>query len=164
MKKGIISVLSAVTGTVAGAAIGAGTVGKITGESLEKMQQISNKHLALFLMMNQWVQAKQKGKNLSDYFEKKGYKKIAIYGMSYVGETLLEELKGSEIEVVYAIDKNSNQILADVNIVSVDDYLEEVDAIVVTAITFFDEIEETLSTKLHCPILSLEDIIYDNFK
>ncbi|MBO5524378.1 MAG: hypothetical protein J5986_12005, partial [Roseburia sp.] len=65
---------------------------------------------------------------------------------------------------VYAIDKNSNQISADVSIVSVDDYLEEVDAIVVTAISFFDEIEETLSTKLHCPILSLEDIIYDNFK
>lgn len=164
MKKSIISVLSAVTGAVAGAAIGAGTVGKITGESLEKMQQMSNKHLALFLMMNQWVQVKQEGKNLSDYFEKKGYKKIAIYGMSYVGETLLNELKGSEIEVVYAIDKNSNQISADVSIVSVDDYLEEVDAIVVTAISFFDEIEETLSTKLHCPILSLEDIIYDNFK
>jgi hypothetical protein len=36
-----------------------------------------------------------------------------------------------------------------------------VDAIVVTAITFFDEIEEKLSEKIDCPIISLDDILYE---
>ena len=44
---------------------------------------------------------------------------------------------------------------------SIDDDLEEVDAVVVTAITFFDEIEEKLSQKIDCPIISLEDILYE---
>ena len=157
MKKGIISVLSALSG----AAIGAGAMGKMMFEEKEKIKAKSDKHLALFLMMNQWVKVKQEGKNLSEYFEKNGYKKIAIYGMSYAGETLIDELKDTGITVEYGIDKNSSIICADVDIVSMDDELESVDAVVVTAITFFDEIEEKLSVKVDCPIVSLEDILYE---
>ena len=157
MKKAIISVLSALTG----AAIGAGTIGKITGETLNKTKNMSNKHLSLFLLMNQWVKVKQEGKNLASYFEKNGYQKIAIYGMSYAGETLINELKGSDVIIAYGIDKNADSIYADVDLVSMNDDLETVDAVVVTAITFFDEIEEQLSEKMDCPILSLEDILYE---
>lgn len=157
MKKGTISILSALTG----AAIGAGAVVRATSKETDKAQSMSDKHLALFLMMNQWVKVKQEGKNLSSYFSKNGYKKIAVYGMSYAGETLLDELKDSEIEVAYGIDKNADRIYADVDVISVDDDLEDVDAIVVTAITFFDEIEEKLSQKVNCPIISLEDVLYE---
>lgn len=157
MKKGLISVLSALIGASAGAV----TVGKVTGEALDKAKSMSDKHLALFLMMNQWVKVKQEGKNLSEYFEKNGYKKIAIYGMSYAGETLIDELKDSNITVAYAIDKNADSIYADVDVISIENNLKSVDAIVVTAITFFDEIEEKLSAKIDCPIISLEDILYE---
>lgn len=156
MKKGVVSVLS----MLAGAAAGAGAIGKITGDKLGKAKGMSDKHLSLFLMMNQWVKVKQEGKNLASYFEKNGYRKIAVYGMSYAGETLLDELRGTNIQIAYGIDKNADEIYADVNIVSMEDSLEEVDAVVVTAITFFEEIEEKLSHKINCPIVSLEDIIY----
>lgn len=157
MNKAFVSIVSALTG----AAIGVGVVGKVAAEEKEKTQAMSDKHLDLFLMMNQWVKVKQGGKNLSEYFEKNGYKKIAIYGMNYAGETLLEELKGTKTEVAYGIDKNAEHIFSDVSMFSVEDDLEEVDAVVVTAITFFDEIEEKLSEKMDCPILSLEDILYE---
>lgn len=156
MKKGTVSILSTLTGV----GIGLGVVGKIIGEKAEKAQSMSNKHLALFLMMNQWVRLKQEGKNLATYFEKNGYKRIAVYGMSYAGETLVDELKNSAVTVVYGIDRNAASLYSDVDIVSVEDDLEEVDAIVVTAITFFDEIENLLSGKMDCPIISLEDILY----
>ena len=81
--------------------------------------------------------------------------------MSYAGETLINELKDSSVTIAYGIDKNADSIYADVDIVSMDDNLETVDAVVVTAITFFDEIEEQLSAKMDCPILSLEDILYE---
>lgn len=157
MKKPVLTILSALTGAI----IGAGTVGKASKNKLQVAQSYRDKHLALFLMMNQWVKVKQEGKNLASYFEKNGYKKIAIYGMSYAGETLLNELKDSGIIVAYAIDKNAESIYADIAIVSMEEELSEVDAIVVTAITFFDEIEGKLSGKVECPIISLEDILYD---
>ncbi len=157
MKKGVISILS----VLAGAAVGAGAVGKVQGDKLSKAEQMSAKHLKLFQMMNQWVKIKQEGKNLSVYFEKNGYKEIAVYGMSYAGQTLVDELENTGIMVAYGIDKNADSLYADVDIISVDETLEKVDAIVVTAITYFDEIEEQLSERVSCPIISLEDILYE---
>lgn len=161
MKKGVIGVLSLLMGAAAGATVGAAGVGRKAGDKIADQQKLADKHLALYLMMNQWVKVKQEGKNLSVYFEKNGYKRIAIYGMNYVGETLLGELKGSSTEVAYAIDRKANTIYADVDVYSPEDSLEQVDAVVVTAITFFDEIEEILSQKVDCPIISLEDILYE---
>lgn len=157
MNKGVIGVLS----LLAGAAAGAVGTGKTIGKQVNENKQMSDKHLALFLMMNQWVKVKQEGKNLASYFEKEGYKEIAIYGMSYAGETLVEELEGSNIKIKYGIDRKADNIYADIDIVSPDDSLDEVDAIVVTSITFFDEIEAKLSEKIDCPIVSLEDILYE---
>lgn len=161
MKKGMISILSGVVGSLVGITVGAGVAAKITGESERKIKGVAEKHLSLFLMMNQWVKVKQEGKNLSIYFDKNNYKKIAVYGMSYAGETLVEELKETNIEIAYAIDKNANSIFSDINVITMEDNLEAVDAIVVTAITAFDEIEEQLQSKVDCPIISLEDILYE---
>lgn len=157
MKKGVIAVLS----TVLGAAAGIGVVSKSMGEKAASLKDMSDKHLALFLMMNQWVKVKQDGKNLSEYFKKNSYQKIAVYGMGYVGETLVNELKTGGIEVAYGIDKNASSIYADIEVLTMEDELAEVDAIVVTAITFFGEIEGELCEKVKCPIISLEDIIYE---
>lgn len=156
MKKIMISMISALTG----AAIGAGVSGKVIGDAVTKTKGMSDKHLALFLMMNQWVKVKQEGKNLAAYFENYGYKSIAVYGMSYAGQTLVDELKDKGITVAYGIDKCADSMYADVDIVTMDDELKPVDAIVVTAITFYDEIREKLSLKVDCPIISLEDILY----
>ena len=133
MKKSIVSILSLLTG----AAIGGGVVGKKVFQKAQSNKEYSEKHLALFLMMNQWVKVKQEGKQLSTYFEQNHYKKIAIYGMSYAGETLVDELKDTAIEVAYGIDQRADSLFADIDIVSIDDLQNDVDAIVVTAITFF---------------------------
>jgi len=141
---------------------GAYFIRKFGCRSLEKDNLGSaDKNRTLFLMMNQWVKVKQVGKNLSSYFIQKGYKKIAIYGIGYAGETLIDELKESGIIVAYCIDQRAGMICADVDVVSLNDYLERVDVVVVTAITFFDDIKEKLSKKLDCPIISLEDILYE---
>ena len=157
MKKGFIAAVSMVIGGIAGPA----AAGKVSGGIISQTKQMSDKHLALFLMMNQWVKVKQEGKNLSVYFQKYGYKRIAIYGMSYAGETLVDELKNTEIEVSYGIDKNADSIYSNIAICSMEDNLDKVDAVVVTAISFFSEIKQKLSEKVDCPVISLEDILYE---
>ena len=70
-------------------------------------------------------------------------------------------MKGSNIDIAYGIDKRASHLCAEFPIISVSDSLEPVDAIVITAIAFFDEIEAELSMKVDCPIFSLEDLIYE---
>ena len=59
MKNGVLSFVSVLTGAV----LGAGVMGKIKGKSVKKAEKMSGKHLALFLMMNQWVKIKQDRKS-----------------------------------------------------------------------------------------------------
>ena len=128
---------------------------------LEREIDYSQKHLSLFLMMTQWVEIKQQGKNVCTYFEKMHLNNIAIYGMSYAGKALIDELEGSEIAVKYAIDRNAKNLRSNLNLVTPEETFEKVDAIVVTAIRSFYDIEKELSSKIDCPIISLESILYE---
>ncbi len=157
MKKRVVSVMSSLIGM----GIGAVAVGKIKGNQVNKWKELSDKHLTLFLLMNQWVKIKQEGKNLADYFQREGYREIAIYGMSFVGETLVDELAESNVKIKYAIDKRANDIYEAFDVISPEEEMEKVDAIVVTSVTYFDEIQEMLNEKIDCPVLSLEDILYE---
>ena len=115
----------------------------------------------MFRMMDKWVEIKQEGKNLSMYFQNHGYTRIAIYGMSLAGRTLYNELENTGITVAYGIDKSAESLYADVDIFSLDESLEPVDAVIVTAVTYFEEIKKDISEKMQCPVLSLEDILYE---
>jgi hypothetical protein len=157
MKKGMIATISTVLGVAAGAVV----VSKAASETTSKTKQMSDKHLALYLMMNRWVEIKQEGKSLVDFFIKNNYRTIAVYGMSYTGERLLNELKDSNITVKYGIDQRADEIYTGINLITMDDEFPEVDAVVVTPIFFFDEIRNKVSNKIDCPIISLEDILYE---
>lgn len=157
MKKVVVSALS----TVIGAAVGAVVTGKEAQKTVDKTQKMADKHLALFLLMNRWVEVKQDGKNLINYFHEKGYTSIAIYGMSYAGERLLHELKGSDIEVKCGIDQKADEIYTEVDMITPDDEIPKVDAVIVTSIYFFDEIKEKLEGVVDSPVISLEDVLYE---
>lgn len=156
MKKGF----SIVLGIVAGAVTGGIANNRILSKKIKKMSEAHAKLYELYMAFDQWIRIRQEGKTLVDYFAKNGYRTVAVYGMKELGERLCDELKGSDIVVSYAIDKNADSIYASVDVVTPDEELEPVDVIVVTAITYFNEIEEILCKKIECPIISLEDILY----
>lgn len=157
MKKITIAGVMTLLGALAGAsAVGAGQKPKMI-----KKEDHIQKMTEFYQLLIEWLRIKQEGKSLSLFFVKNGYKSVAIYGMKELGERLYDELKDSEIEVKYVIDKNPDSVHADAKVVAPENTLEPVDAIVVTAIHYFDEIEEKLSDKMECPIISLEDILYE---
>lgn len=157
MKKGIIGTMALAVGGMVGAIV----TGKAMNRRVNGEHKLAEKHLGIMRVFDQWVAIKQEGKNLASYFEKNGYKRIAIYGMSFLGERLLNELRNSEIQVAYGIDRNANAIYSEIEIKTLEEELEPVDVIVVTAISFFDEIEYELEKKVDCPIISIEDVLYD---
>lgn len=130
-------------------------------EQIDASQKMSDKHLELFELMSKWVSIKQEGKNLSSYFEKKGYRRIAIYGMNYVGKALVNELTDSGIDIVFCVDQNKVSASTKVKTNLMSDKWEEVDAIVVTPVTFYDEIKDKLTEKVDCDIVAIDDILYE---
>ena len=148
-------VISFLSGSIV-AAIGIGKYAqKNIGESYKKINKFKNYYNVLI----QWLAKKQKNQSIEKYFIDNGYKTIAIYGMGELGNRLYEELKETEIIMKYGIDKNSG--FGEIEILDIDDELPEVDVVVVTAVFDFDKIESNLKDKVNCPVISLEDIVYD---
>lgn len=143
-----------------GMAIGAVSVGNMMNEKIIEKYNLSEKHRILFQLMCMWVKVKQQQESLAEYFCHNEMKNIAIYGFGVVGRLLGSELKDSNIFVRYIIDKNVNSGSIK-KIYTPDEELPDVDAIIVTAVTYFDEIEKNMSSKMRCPIVSLEDIMFD---
>ncbi len=157
MKKGAIAVLSTLFGAAAGAAGGYYLKGKEVDEKSKKV----DKFKGYYNMLNQWLILKQEGKSLTEYFKANNYKVIAIYGMGEMGNRLYDELRESDIEVKYAVDKNAAGTYSELDVIEKEDDFEKVDVIVVTATFAFDEIEAEIADKVDFPIVSLEDVVYE---
>lgn len=113
-------------------------------------------------VLTRWISDIQHGKKIQTLFEERGYQKIAVYGVSDIGELLIEELKDTGIDVYYGIDRNADKILAKIQLYKPTDKLPAVDAIVVTAVYFFEDICQTLrGNGVECPIISLNDVLDD---
>lgn len=128
---------------------------------LANASQIASKYVFLFQLMNYWMTQKQNNVNIGEYLQYKGYRHIAIYGMSHMGLNLVRELKDWDIQVDYAIDKNKDNLFTDIKTFLPEEVLYDVDAIIVTVLDHFVEIKELLKEKVMCPILSLEDLLYE---
>ncbi len=122
------------------------------GELMRKLEKY-------YHTLNRWLAKRQEGICLDSYFKENGYESIAIYGYKELGERLYDELKATDVKVEYIIDKAADNIYAGVDAYTPDDVLPDVDAVVVTASYYFDEIEEMLRDKLACPIFSIDDVV-----
>lgn len=130
-------------------------------ENLRNKDKKINKFKSYYNTLNEWLRIKHKGVNLEKYFIENGYKNVAIYGMGEMGNRLYEELMNTEICVKYAIDKNALSIYSELQMYEAAEDVPPVDVIVVTATFAYDEIVEELQNKVTCPIVSLEDVVYE---
>lgn len=110
--------------------------------------------------LKKWFELKQQNISIIKYFQKNRYKKIAIYGISDLGMYLYQELSRSSVRVSYAIDRRAEKLDLGLKILKIENELPQVDAIVVTAVYFFDQIDDLLRNKVTCPVISIEDILY----
>lgn len=123
------------------------------------LMEASGKYQTLFRFMAQWISFIQKGMCMKNYFESHKYRHIAVYGLGLIGECFVQALKGTSIEIAYAIDRDANKMTGDVRLVLPDSVLEQVDAIVVTAITDILEIRKCLNGRMDCAVVSIKEIL-----
>lgn len=144
----------------AGAVGGGIAAAKEMNKIVCRKQMEKEKFRITYQMMVHWMRIRQSGNNLSTYFDAHGYQEIAVYGMGDIGKILLQELKGSAVKIKYGIDRNKSRG-SDVVVVMPEEITEKVDAVIVTPIADFDDICEVLSHRISCPVVSLEDIVYE---
>lgn len=159
MKKIIKNASIIMAALIGGGMLGAAIMRYIKDKEINNTKKLSDKYLKMMHVLNQWLANQQAGADIGRYFEENEYHTIAVYGLSYLGERLLAALRETDIEVRYCIDRRADKMTGMGLVKTIEDDLPEVDAIIVTAVYYFEEIEEELSEKVDYPIISLEDVV-----
>ncbi len=155
MKKGAVGILGAIVGFTGGVTIGSKLKDKPQND--KKVEKFKS----YYSVLNQWLFIKQHGKNLEEYFVNNQYKSIAIYGMGELGNRLFDELENTSVEVKYVVDKEAMSAYSKVDVRELEEMTDDVDAVVVTAIFAMDDIKSDIEEQVTCPIISLEDVVYE---
>ncbi len=118
------------------------------------------KYQSYYKLLSSWMVLRNKGRVLSDYFEDRSFRSVAIYGLGRLGICLYEELSGSSVDVKYAIDVNAADFsYLDLEVVSPESQLGTVDAIIVTPFFEYKRIVEELRDRTSCNIVNLADVV-----
>ena len=128
---------------------------------MQTIKKDNDKRLDNYNLLMHWLEVKNAGGSVASYFNDMGYKKVAVYGMWDLANRLIEDAESGGIDIVYGIDRDAACCISQLeNVYSLEDELPEADVIVVTPFYAFDEIKSVLSTKIKCPVISLEDVVW----
>ena len=112
-------------------------------------------------LLDNWMRIRDYNINFAGYFKKYGYHNIAIYGMGRLGTHLLRELRESEINVIFGIDKNNQNTEQAIDIYNPLQEMPEVDAVVITILDEYKEVGDLLKKSMNCSMICLEEIVQE---
>lgn len=119
------------------------------------------KFRTMFLLMHDWMQLRNRGICICEYMKSRGYVKVAIHGMGYIGECLYQEIYNEGMQVAYAIDRSARDIRKKLKIIRLEDEFEKVDLIITTVMGDMTEDIKALERKGRCPVLKFSHILME---
>ena len=161
----VTGVLAFMTGFFAGSVRTAKKIMK----QYDEQRETADKHQRYEMVYSTWLMAKKYGVPLDAYLMKQGIHKVVIYGTTEYGFRLYHELKDTQVEVLYALDRNPKYKIpglktyrwGDKNEQPPEEQKQSADAVIVSLFLMMDEIEPALSEAGYTCIISLEQLIYN---
>lgn len=109
-------------------------------------------------VFDKWLSYYQAGKRSVDFFLKKKYFNVGLYGIGMFGKHLFADLMGSKVSVKFIIDKKQTGFYENVPIISILDKAPKVDAVVVTVKYEFEKIAKELRKLTKAKIVCIDEI------
>lgn len=131
--------------------------------SIKLFDSVRVKMSEIVQLFDKWMYLERRGYRIIDYIQAR-YKKIAVYGMGYLGNRLVDVLETTDIKVCFIIDREAETMVYNYPVIAPEEVFEyqitnQADAIIVTATSFFEQIKERLLHVNNVEIVSLKDII-----
>lgn len=109
-----------------------------------------------------WLLMRQNSREIGRLLHRKGIHSIGIYGMGDFAECLINELKGSGIDVLFGIDRKQEKCsFFEGDIYKPGMKYPSVDAIIITPFVDLYDIRDSILSQNNCEVISLEELIYD---
>lgn len=118
------------------------------------------RYRSFWYLLNGLLTLQERDISIAEYLQKKGYPKVAIYGLGMVGKHLAAELEKSGYEISFGIDQSENQVSQFFHVITLQDNPpKKTDLIIVTVTYDFSHIKEQISRKYSCEVISLKTIL-----
>lgn len=127
-------------------------------ESYNDVIRTADKNYKLYQTSIKWLRLKQSGKQISQYLSQKGCHTVAIYGMSYMGQTLADELADGKVKALYGIDQNAGNQKWTIKIYKPSDKIKPVDLIINTTTIDNSIILHGMAEK-NIPMVAFDELI-----
>ena len=124
----------------------------ITNEKYQKERKYKK-------ILELWMRLRDQKISVSYFFVQKNIKTVAIYGAGILGKHLYYELQDSEIQVACFLDQNTNKAIEQKKCLAPGETMESVDAIIVTPLMEYKEIQKGLAEYYSCAIISIETVL-----
>lgn len=129
-------------------------------DNIIEMQKNLQKSVLFYWALTRWMDLKIGGGNIAEVLKRLEYRRIAVYGYAELGQLLCKELMDTNIDVSYVMDKK----VKDTKEMNLPIYfpqsdLPDVDAVVVTAIYYFDEVQKELLQMGYKKVVSLRELL-----
>ncbi len=136
-------------------------IGDNDESTLFELEQKLQKQILFYQLFVKWFEKRNQKRYIKDFLLNRHYTEIAIYGYAECGRLLYQELNGSQIKVLYIMDKKDIKISEeeDIKIYVPQKNLEPVQAVIVTAIYYYEEIKKELEELDYKNVISLSDMI-----
>lgn len=108
------------------------------------------------IYMNMLCDKKDK---VEQYLDRQKFKVVAIYGMNYIGFSLVRFLKDTKIRVCYGLDRNQNIIDDAIEVRLPEKVSDEPDVIIVTAEFDYQEVCRRIRNLVDKPVIKLSNLL-----
>ena len=125
-----------------------------------ELQSRLQKQILFYQVLTRWMRRKIAGGSLAQTLMMRGHRLVAVYGYAELGRLLCLELAGSPVRAAYVLDKKAVDTgRAELPVYAPREGLPAVDAVVVTAVYYFDEIRRELQGMGFANIISLRTLL-----
>lgn len=117
------------------------------------------KYRTMFFIYDKWMSLESRKKCLSAYLYKQKVRKVAVYGMGYIGKQLVDRLKGTEVLVCGSIDRNAAFIDAGIPIVRFEEFDEKPELIIVTVLENTKKIVQDIEERIKVSVVTIQQLL-----
>lgn len=121
--------------------------------------KLLSKFQKMFFVYDDWINLQEQGWYMHQYLKGIGAGSAAVYGDSYIGKRLYQNLSNNGIEVRYFIDRNAAYLEEEIPVYQPQKGLPPVDVILISLVEGIEEIKKDLRVLTKGRVYSVAEIL-----
>lgn len=120
---------------------------------------ILEKYRKMFFVCDRWMDLECHSGSISEYLYSQNIRKVAVYGMGYIGKQLVNRLKGTNVSLIGAIDRNAGFINTDIMVMRPEEFEQEADLVIITVLDNTEAVLQDVKKCFDIPAITINQLL-----